>query len=238
MQSFFNGLSGMLSFSKGIDVLSQNIANMNTPGYKGSNAIFRNFSGGDAGIGSSVVGTELQRQAGDYQDTGNATTLAIDGEGYFVLQDSDGKNFYTRAGQFTFNDNLELVDSTGNYNVMALDDAGNLAKVSFSDLKIMAPEATTQVQFSGQLASSDSEHTVSDIKVFDASGKSHTISVEFSNQGSNTWQAEVFLDDGTSVGTQQVQFNLDGSPLDGSNVISQDLTFDGGVFQDSCRLKV
>ena len=82
LQAFFNGLSGLFSFSKGLDNVSNNVSNMNTPGFRGSDTFYRSVGGQDGrGLGSSVAGTEMRTKPGDPRQTGNQTDLAISGAG-------------------------------------------------------------------------------------------------------------------------------------------------------------
>src|SRR6266566_1411111 len=110
--SIYSGYSGLLGFSKGLDVLSNNVANMNSPGFKSSELSFRDlvyrygFNGSNGGNPSLQIGggvdtsnTRIKFSQGELRGTGNALDVAIDGNGFFVLR-KDGKTFYTRAGQF------------------------------------------------------------------------------------------------------------------------------------------
>src|SRR6478736_110832 len=111
-QALFNSLSGLFSFSRSLNTVSNNVANMNTPGFRGSDAFFSNINGGR---GSRIAGEGLRTKAGDIRQTGNSTDLAVDGDGYFILRDTDGNFFYTRAGQFRFNDQGVLVDTVNGF---------------------------------------------------------------------------------------------------------------------------
>jgi flagellar hook protein FlgE len=111
-QALFNSLSGLFSFSRSLDTVSNNVSNMNTPGFRGSDTFFENVNGGR---GTSIGGEGLRTGAGDIRQTGNATDMAIDGNGFFVLRDTSGNLHYTRAGQFRFNDQGLLTDSVTGY---------------------------------------------------------------------------------------------------------------------------
>src|SRR5581483_4752838 len=113
--SIYTGLSGLLAFSKGLNVLSNNVANMNTPGFKGSVLAFRdmlyqntarqggNPAGGSVGEGVDTGATNVLYRQGELRESGNALDVAIDGNGFFVVRDK-GETFYTRAGQFRIDD--------------------------------------------------------------------------------------------------------------------------------------
>jgi flagellar hook protein FlgE len=131
MRSLFAGVSGMRSNQMMMDVVGDNIANVNTSGYKASRVVFQDtlsqlLSGGSAGDGATVGSTNpaqvglgvhvnavdaIQTQ-GAIQNTGRATDLAIQGAGAFVmLLGSD--TMYTRAGSFSLDANNHLVDPSG-----------------------------------------------------------------------------------------------------------------------------
>ncbi|MBO7942419.1 flagellar hook basal-body protein, partial [Streptomyces sp. S9] len=116
-QALFNSLSGLFSFSRSLDTVSNNVSNMNTPGFRGSDSFFANI---DGGYGTSIAGQGLRPQPGDMRQTGTPTDMAVEGEGYFVLRDRSGELHYTRAGQFRFNDSGVLVDTATGYDVMAI----------------------------------------------------------------------------------------------------------------------
>ncbi|HXF88972.1 MAG TPA: flagellar hook basal-body protein, partial [Xanthobacteraceae bacterium] len=110
--SILSAFSGMLGFSKGLDVISNNVANLNTPGFKAAELQFRDLfyrysplQGGGAeqvGQGVSAGNTRTRYRQGELRETGNPLDLAIDGNGFFVLR-KDGETFFTRSGQFEFN---------------------------------------------------------------------------------------------------------------------------------------
>ena len=131
--SIYSADTGLQSFSKALTVLSNNVANMNTPGFKGSDVTFRDLlyqyttSGGQEGAtesqvgeGSSTSGTRIDFAQGQLTNTGNPLDVAITGDGFFVLHDG-ASTYYTRAGQFKVDANGYLVDATGGARVQAID---------------------------------------------------------------------------------------------------------------------
>ncbi|GGI06705.1 flagellar basal-body rod protein FlgF [Egicoccus halophilus] len=125
LRSMFSAVSGLRSHQTMMDVTGNNVANVNTAGYKAVRTTFQEtltqvVRGGTAGggnqggtnpmqlgLGSAVAATDLVFSQGASQVTGRATDVAIQGDGFFVVQDNAGTNFYTRAGAFG-------VDSAGN----------------------------------------------------------------------------------------------------------------------------
>ncbi len=131
MASLFSGVSGLRNNLTKMNVIGNNIANVNTIGFKGGRVTFRealvqtyksagrpsSLSGGtnpvQLGLGMQVSTIDNIFQQGGLETTGQITDLAIQGSGFFVLSDGGGV-YYTRAGAFGFDANSTLVDpSTG-----------------------------------------------------------------------------------------------------------------------------
>lgn len=229
-QSFFNGLSGMFNFSQSLDNVSNNIANMNTPGFRGTDNFFRSVNGsGNQGLGTSLDGTSQRLTMGEIRQTGNETDLALTGKGFFVLRNDSGEIFYTRAGQFGFNEDNILVDSSTQMAVMGITSADNLESIDISDFRILPPLATTDVSFSGNLSSTDSDHQISNVLVFDALGETHALTIDFTNvpTSTNAWAVAILDEDDNSLGGDEISFDLTGAPAAGGNSFSIDVTFGG-----------
>ncbi|MFA9430925.1 flagellar basal-body rod protein FlgF [Egicoccus sp. AB-alg2] len=131
LRSMFSAVSGLRSHQTMMDVTGNNVANVNTAGYKSVRTTFQEtltqvVRGGTAGgannggvnpmqlgLGSSVAATDLVFTQGASQVTGRATDVAIQGDGFFVVQDAAGTNFYTRAGAFGVDNNGNLVTPEG-----------------------------------------------------------------------------------------------------------------------------
>ncbi|MBV8247221.1 MAG: flagellar hook-basal body complex protein, partial [Comamonas sp.] len=135
--SFQQGLSGLNAASKNLDVIGHNIANSNTTGFKSSRADFAEMvasaigssSGQSSGIGVSVASVSQQFKQGSITTTGNNLDIAINGNGFFVVKQSDGSVAYTRAGNF------------------GLDKAGNLKTVSGDNVMgYLVDPATGKIQ--------------------------------------------------------------------------------------------
>lgn len=126
--AMYTGISGLSANSTAINVIGNNIANVNTTGYKSARTMFADMIyqgiGNNSQVGSGVRVQKIDNLMGQssFQSTGNATDLAIDGNGFFTVQDANGNNFYTRAGDFTVDENgqflvnpdgMRLCDSAG-----------------------------------------------------------------------------------------------------------------------------
>lgn len=229
-QALFNSLSGLFSFSKSLNTVSNNISNMNTPGFRGSDSFFSNVN---QGRGTRIAGEGMRTTPGDTRQTGNATDLAVDGDGYFALRDSEGSMYYTRAGQFRFNEDGLLVDSVNGYEVMGLDESGNFIAIDFDDYRTITAEATTKVGFSGNLAPGSASTTINSISIFDTTGTMHTLSASFVNNSSVTpgsFLITVKDETGAIVGTGEARFGTGGTLLTGFDEMTISLD-QGGVMQ-------
>jgi flagellar basal-body rod protein FlgF len=120
---FYSAFTGLAARMQSLDLLANNLANVNTTGYKTQNEFFQAFSASygphsgsplsqainDFGI---VGGARLDMSSGQLQTTGNDTDLAIDGQGFFAVTTPEGPR-YTRNGSFALNSTRQLVDSEG-----------------------------------------------------------------------------------------------------------------------------
>jgi flagellar hook protein FlgE len=107
--AIYAGVTAMKNFTKGVETISGNIANVNTTGFKSSTVNF-----------SSVLGDTIKDSQGSLSVTGSKTDLAVSGEGYFrVLKTEDNSQFASRAGNFHFDEKGYLVNAYG-YQVQGL----------------------------------------------------------------------------------------------------------------------
>lgn len=198
LDSIHVAASGLDGHQKGLKVISNNVSNMNTPGYKGSNTQFSDVflqSSGDnprqsqtPGGGVELMPSTINFAAGEIRSTGREMDMALNGPGFFVVRDDEGKQFYTKAGRFEFDKQGRLVTMDGGLAVLggAAATADGLKPVEISGLLSSAFQASTSVVFSGNLSSTAGsasttgpEHTLSDITVFDSMGAAHTLKVTF-----------------------------------------------------------
>jgi flagellar hook protein FlgE len=131
LRAMYSGITGLRNFQNQMDVVGNNIANVNTTGFKASRITFQttllqtinagrmpddNYGGinpTQIGLGSKVASIDKIMSQGSFQNTGKKTDLALQGDGFFVLSDGSGQ-FYTRAGNFSLDTSGRMVDpSTG-----------------------------------------------------------------------------------------------------------------------------
>ena len=119
--SFQQGLSGLNAASKNLDVIGHNIANSNTVGFKASRAEFAEMvasaigsaGGSGAGIGVETANVAQQFTQGNLNITGNSLDVAINGNGFFMLNLPDQTQAYTRAGNFKLDKVGNMVTNDG-----------------------------------------------------------------------------------------------------------------------------
>jgi flagellar hook protein FlgE len=152
--TLFTGLSGLETNQTRLNVTGNNIANVNTVGFKSSRALFKpqfyvtdsagspaegNFGGtnpSQRGLGALVGSIEKDWSTGSLEPTGKATDLAIDGNGFFVVE-RGGQEFYTRDGSFNLNRNNELVSGSGGFvQGWMADDAGEVTRGETENIRI------------------------------------------------------------------------------------------------------
>lgn len=216
MRSMFAGVSGLKAHQIRMDVIGNNIANVNTAGYKSSRATFQEMlsqmirsataptelRGGtnpqQVGLGTSLGSIDVKHTQGNTQSTGYLTDLAIEGDGFFVLGEGENRQ-YTRAGMFGLDNGTEgnfvsLVNGqrvlgyrADNMGEIDLHSALEPLYISASDT--ISPRATTRITFAGNL---DNRYSLDQsvrrtIQVFDSRGREQTIIVGFHQQGDNEW---------------------------------------------------
>lgn len=231
--SIYTGMSGLIAFSKGLDVISNNVTNLNTPGFKGSDLIFRDIFyrysalGGNAQdrsaeqLGNGVLGsgTSLRFAQGDIQETGNPQDAAIDGNGMFILL-SDGGLQYTRAGQFAFDADGYLVDRVTDSRIAGLA-GGDVTDINISGMRISPAVPTGEIVFHQNLSPGSTTHTINNVSVVDSVGAQHTLTITFTNNNAVTprsWLIDVTNASGTAVASDlEIRFQGDGSPATGFN---------------------
>ncbi|SFN83614.1 flagellar hook protein FlgE [Cohaesibacter marisflavi] len=219
-----SSVSGMNSQSSKLGTVSDNIINANTTGYKKAETEFKSVvttqnttsynSGGVEALTSYDIST-----AGNIDYTTSVTDLAIDGSGFFVVSDSDGTPFLTRAGHFVPDSDGNLVNTAGYYlqgfdltngspSVVANALTG-LEKVNINQSQLEA-NATTEGSMSGNLPSnaaieaaplpSANDGTISNINYtaktslvsYDDVGNEVQMDVYFTKTGTDTWEVAVF----------------------------------------------
>lgn len=240
--SYNIGLSGLRTTNQSLDVISQNIANVSTAGFKASRAeLAALYSGGQAG------GVEMQRVSqnfnkdGTKEFTGRDLDMAISGQGFFMVKDESGQMRYSRAGMFNKDANNYIVSSSGmRLQGYAADASGNLVNGVLTDLQISASslpaQASTSLEFVANFKAdaaiptsatfnptdSNSFNFSYSSDLYDSLGTEHTLTQYLvkSSTNDNEWTAYYFID-GNAVGNptgETITFDTDGSLSTPSNI--------------------
>jgi flagellar basal-body rod protein FlgG len=124
IKELYTAAMGMTSQQTRLEVISNNIANASTVGFKRDSVFERNLLDSKANLynvaGSAEqndppIGSYIDFKKGSYDQTGNDFDIAIDGEGFFLLNDEQGKEFLTRAGNFKINQEGDVISANGKY---------------------------------------------------------------------------------------------------------------------------
>ena len=207
MRSMYAGVSGLRTHQSKMDVIGNNIANVNTIGFKKGQMTFKEvFSqtlrgasapqdgrGGtnpqQVGLGVSVGSISTIHTQGSAQPTDNPTDLMIDGEGFFVVSDDTSfeNRYYTRAGNFSLDRDGNLVTADG-YKVLGYmpdenDEIGSeIGCIQINRSETVAPTATSKINFRGNLDSrveEGGEGHKADTVIKDSLGNSYTVTFKF-----------------------------------------------------------
>jgi len=213
--SLFAGVSGLNASSRQMDVIGNNIANVNTIGYRAAKIYFadilsQSIAGGSGsmqiGRGVGVVAVPTLFGQGSFESTQSATDLAIDGGGFFMVNDIDGATYYTRAGIFTINRDGYLVD-VNQYRVQGYQYESGISTGVTGDISLSGvqsvPEITTRVSIGANLdgVAAENDTFISALTVYDSKGSEHTLTVTFTkNADAGKWDMGVELSDLDPVG--------------------------------------
>jgi flagellar basal-body rod protein FlgF len=129
LKGIYTAAAGMLATNTSIDTLASNLANVNTVGFKANRLSYQTFpemmlnkleNNEKTAIGSLVNGSKIYASYvnfadGGTQQTGNPLDMAIHGDGFFHVKDAGGKSYYTRAGNFSVDNNGYIVTNNGEF---------------------------------------------------------------------------------------------------------------------------
>ena len=236
---FNTSISGINAASTLLNVTANNIANAETSGFKGSRPEFADFyansritgSQRNAGLGTQLTRISQNFNQGTLETTQNPTDLAIDGEGFFVVQDPNGNLLYTRAGAFNLDREGYIVNAQGqNLQAFApVDDSGQFDTSQLIDLQIttedIEPRATQEAAFGLNLAADarrpdarrfnpddpSSYNYSTSVVVYDTQGIAHNAQVYFEKTGRNRWQTHVYVDGNRTGRPTALRFDRNGN---------------------------
>lgn len=224
---YYTGLSALDGFSSAINTVANNLANIQTTGFKSSDAAFSNLVAQMMEVGSSGTGAGITNPAsvmqflqGGFQATQSPLDCAIAGNGFFVTDTSGGQQLYTRDGSFSVGQNATgtpiLVSSTGNAVEGYAAGANGTFSTSLSDISLptaRAATATTAIQLTGNLNSTTAPagQATFPVTVYDAAGNQHTVSLTFTKEaGTSDWTLHTVVDGAVTGNGVPLQFNSGG----------------------------
>ena len=241
MRAMFAAIAGLQNHITFMDVVGNNIANVNTTAFKSSRVTFQDMlsqtlAGASApttnrggtnpsqvGLGMRVGGIDVLQRQGSLQSTGKLTDFAIQGNGFFMLNDG-ARTFYTRDGAFDLAVSGELVNPTNGLKVQGwtataagvIDTTQPIGSFTIPFGQPIAAQETTALTFKGNLdariATGQSISTT--VQVFDSLGDPHAITLTYTkNATANTWDVAATESDAAiqTVAVAPVQVTFDSS---------------------------
>jgi flagellar hook protein FlgE len=216
LRSLFSGITGLRQHQTLMDVVSNNISNVNTTGYKSSSVVFEDTLsqmvgqpsspntalGGlnpqQVGLGVQLGGISANFAQGSAQNTGKATDLMIQGDGFFVLRNGTTQE-YSRAGAFTFDSTGTLVNPSGMRVQGWMATAGSINSNSApGDIVIPAgtlapPTKSSNATIGGNIAIDPTNTDVLTFgpTVYDAQGKAHNLTITLTNDGTGAYDVAI-----------------------------------------------
>jgi flagellar hook protein FlgE len=238
LRSLFTAVSGLRAHQAMMDVVGNNIANVNTAGYKSSQSVFEDTlsqvmrtSGGpqglngginpaQVGLGVKVGGISTNFGQGATQVTGRATDVALQGDGFFILK-KDGQSLYSRAGAFDFDARGDLVNPEGalvqgwGATKGVVNTNAPVGAIKLPIGQTVPPRQTTQVTVGGNLFGNAAvgAASVSSIDIYDTQGTPLQATMTYTKTGPDAWTLDVTVPDaGTgaavNVGTATLAWDL------------------------------
>ncbi len=211
MASFSIPLTGLNADSTALNTIADDLSNMSTTAFKSQSTNFADLfyqqigstGSGDpiqVGAGVQVASNETDFTQGSINSTGNATDVALNGNGFFVIGDGKGGFEYTRAGNFSLTSSGSLVTTSG-LNVMgypAVNGVVNtnapLSAINIPVGQVQQPQATTTLNITANLDATASGATFpAQVSVYDSLGAPHIATVTYTQTGANTWSYSAAL---------------------------------------------
>lgn len=228
LRSMYSAISGIRNFQTKLDVIGNNIANVNTFGFKKSRVTFKDtinqtLAGASAprdnrggvnpiqvGLGSTIATIDTIHTDSSKQTTGRSLDLAINGDGYFVVRQGNAL-YYTRAGNFYLDNEGTLVNADG-LRVQAFDANGNLGDVTINVNAVMPFIPTNSVTISGNLSNNAGNGFVysQQFEVVTNNGSVERINIYFQKTGTDQWAVYFTQPGGTAQPAATLTFDNNG----------------------------
>lgn len=223
LDSLYIGMSGLTAYSRGLQTISNNVANLNTAGFKTSKPQFVDLyygqryaagSNGNPNVTYSGSGVEygyasLNFTPGETRASDGQLDLAIQGDGFLTVLDGPVAR-YTRTGQFVVENDGSIRNKINGLQLAALTSSGGLAGLSIAGKQLNPPQATTVVRFTDNLSTGSTSFSIPNIDVYDANGGKHTLKADFAPDSSimpGRWKVTVTDENKVPVQIDTLQFN-------------------------------
>jgi flagellar hook protein FlgE len=262
MRSMFSAISGLRNHQTFMDVVGNNIANVNTTGFKGSRVTFQDIlnqtlrsaaaptatrggvNGAQVGLGMLLAGIDTIQTQGNLQSTAKLTDLAIQGDGFFVLNDGV-RNVYTRDGAFDIDINNNLVNPATGALVMgwqadatgAISTTGAVTSITIPSGSGTIGQPTTELTFTGNLdtATAAGGTVTATVPIYDSLGNRHDLTLTFTKSASpaNTWTYAYTAAAGSGItlanASGTLTFDANGALQSNSQAGTMTVTFTNGA---------
>lgn len=254
--AFYSGLAGLSAYSNALTVVGNNLANINTTGFKFSDITFEdlvtrtfggvatNAAGNPMQVGLGILPNSISGvfSQGSIQTTTDSTNAALEGNGFFVVGDTVDDRFYTRAGNFFFNNDGYLVNPGGKYvlgytqkdadnNIIP---SGPLSLIDLAANNLSAPQQSTEFQIVANLdvREADGDTYTSSVTIYDSKGASHTLTITFTHDttaANDRWDYLIDVSDATvtaATDSGYIEFGPDGTLLNTNGGGPADINID------------
>ena len=244
MRALFAAIGGLRNHITYMDVVGNNIANVNTAGFKASRITFSDMMsqtiigasaptanrGGtnptQIGLGMTLRGIDVIHTQGALQATGKLTDFAVQGSGFFILKDG-ARTFFTRDGAFDIAVSGELVNPANGFKVQGwradssgiVDSNTPLESIVIPFGQSIAAQESTKINFVGNFDArlADTDTFSSTIDVYDSLGNAHPVSLTFTKNGANTWNVTA---NSTSAEIDTVTFDIPSVVFDSNGTLT------------------
>lgn len=244
MRALFAAIGGLRNHITYMDVVGNNIANVNTAGFKASRITFSDMMsqtiigasapttdrGGtnptQIGLGMTLRGIDVIHTQGALQATGKLTDFAVQGSGFFILKDG-ARTFFTRDGAFDIAVSGELVNPANGFKVQGwradssgvVDSNTPLESIVIPFGQSIAAQESTKINFVGNFDArlADTDTFSSTIDVYDSLGNAHPVSLIFTKNGANTWDVAA---NSTSAEIDTVTFDIPSVVFDSNGTLT------------------
>jgi flagellar hook protein FlgE len=212
IRSMSSAISGMKNHQLMLDVISNDISNVSTSGFKASNVVFsdvlsQTLTAGDpngvvagtnpsqVGLGARLAATTQSFSQGALQRTGRSTDMAIEGEGFFVVSNG-AEQVYTRGGALSLDASGNLATSDGNFvmgwqatSAGTVDTTGPLSRISVPVGSALPPSQTANVALAGNLSAAAAVGTVvtNSMTGYTEQGATVQINLSYAKTAANEW---------------------------------------------------